>query len=226
MLPKSTSSTLRIGQKAAQTNYYADEQARRIGLPINLRVTINFALLGVRPEDATRLFQKLRSMRFAKWVARPRRGFGPAVAPAYYYGFENRRDGVAYYEVGPDLPHNTHVHWGVHVPQRRISGFGACLRGWVDELAGASDWPENAIKIDDLTFGRPATYTNKGAAEGIAIRYGVPPDKVCDQGVIIGRRSGTSRNIGPKRRRAADAAKGIDRRVNHATRSYKASAAL
>jgi hypothetical protein len=211
--------TLYVGQKAAQTNYYADMQAARIGLPINLRMTLNFSLLGVSPDVATSVFRRMRSTRFTKWVTRPRQGCGPAAAPTDYYGFENRRDNIAYLKIGPDLPHNVHVHWSAHVPLRRQGDFEAVLRGWVAEITKTEDWPENALKIEQLTFGKPATYINKGALPATAERYGVAKDKIREQGLIIGKRTGTSRNIGPARRRADDAKEGIDRRKNHTSRS-------
>lgn len=46
MVAESPNASLYVGLKAAQTNYYADMQASRLGLPINVRVTINFTLLG------------------------------------------------------------------------------------------------------------------------------------------------------------------------------------
>lgn len=204
--------TLYVGAKAAQTNYYADMHAARIGFRINVRVTINFTLLGVAPQDATFLFKKMRSSRFTKWVSRPRKGCGTAAPPTDYHGFENRRGDEVYRQIGPGLPHNIHTHWSMHIPNKRHNDFTAELHRWVDEMAGTRDWPANALKIEDLTFGQPAKYLNKGAKRDVALRYGATPDKICEQGMIIGRRTGTSRNIGPARRRAEDAALGIDRR--------------
>lgn len=212
MAPETPNATLYVGPKAAQTNYYADMQASRLGLRINVRVTINFSLLGVAPESATALFRKMRSSRFTKWVARPRKGCGPAAPPTDYHGFENKRGDEVYRQVGPDLPHNVHVHWSMHIPAGRRRDFESELYRWVNEMAGHGAWEAGVLKVEDLTFSQPAKYLNKGAKPHVARRYGANPEKISDQGLVIGRRTGTSRNIGPSRRRADDAAQGIDRR--------------
>lgn len=201
-----------VGAKAAQTNYYADMQAARIGLPINLRVTVNLSLLGINPADATRVFRKMRSSRFSPWIRRPRKGCGPAAVPTDYYGFENKRGDEVYKKIGPGLPHNVHAHWSLHVPPKRRRDFEFELHRWVNEIAGTKDWPENALRFEEITYWWPARYLNKGARPAIAARYGATLDTISEQGAIIGKRTGTSRNIGPARRRADDAAQGIDRR--------------
>lgn len=212
MAPEMANANFYVGPKAAQTNYYADMQAARLKLPINVRVTINFTLLGVEPEDATFVFRKMRSSRFAKWVSRPRKGCGPAAPPTDYHGFENRRGDEVYRQIGPGLPHNVHAHWSMHIPTKRRRDFEAELHRWVNEIAGHGGWPVLALKVEDLTFGQAAKYLNKGAKPPVARRYGANPEKIREQGMVIGRRTGTSRNIGPARRRADDAARGIDRR--------------
>jgi hypothetical protein len=212
MPAETTSASLFVGPKAAQTNYYADMQAARLGLPINVRVTINFSLLEISPEKATSIFRKMRSSRFAKWVSRPRRGCGPAAPATDYHGFENKRGEEVYRQIGPSLPHNVHVHWSMHIPTGRRKDFEGELYRWVNEMAGRKEWPALALEVEALTFGQPAKYLNKGARLHDARRYGANPDKIAEQGLIIGRRTGTSRNIGPARRRADDAARGIDRR--------------
>lgn len=212
MAPEMANANFYVGPKAAQTNYYADMQAARLKLPINVRVTINFTLLGVEPEDATFVFRKMRSSRFAKWVSRPRKGCGPAAPPTDYHGFENRRGDEVYRQIGPGLPHNVHAHWSMHIPTKRRRDFEAELQRWVNEMAGHGGWPVLALKVEDLTFGQAAKYLNKGAKPPVARRYGANPEKISEQGMVIGRRTGTSRNIGPARRRADDAARGIDRR--------------
>lgn len=201
-----------IGAKAAQTNYYADMQAARIGFPINFRVTINFRILDIPPEYAGRVFAKVCGQRFSKWVQRPKRGAGEAAPSTYHYAFENKRGDTAYLEIGDGLPHNVHVHWSMHVPAGRERDFEIVMHSWVDEIFNGQDWPTNALLIEPISYGKPARYLNKGAREDIATRYGANPDKVSAQGAIIGRRSGTSRNIGPTQRRIKDALDGIDRR--------------
>jgi len=205
--------TTLIGAKAAQTNYYADMQAKRIGLPVNFRVTINFNLLRIAPEDVCRVFAKVRNERFGKWVSRPRKGAGKSAPPTYHYGFENRVGKIVYLDVGEGLPHNIHVHWSMHIPLGRERAFEADMDAWINEIYGGSDWPANALMIEAITYGAPARYLNKGAREDIAQRYGALGE-IAAQGAVLGTRSGTSRNLGPTQRRRVDALKGIDRRRN------------
>jgi len=204
--------TTSIGIKAAQTNYYADEQARRIGLPVNFSVTINFKGLGIAPEDIEAVFAKIRNQRFAQWVRRPKKGTGKSAPPTYYYGFENKEGSVVHNDVGNGLPHNIHVHWSVHVPEGREREFTAEMRRWIDEACGAIDWQENSLMIQPVTHGNPARYLNKGARPDIAQRYAAL-GVISAQGAVLGVRSRTSRNLGPTQRRRVDAMKGIDRRM-------------
>lgn len=50
-----------IGAKAAQTNYYAEVQARRLGLPFTHMVTINYSLTKIDPRLAVAAFARLGS---------------------------------------------------------------------------------------------------------------------------------------------------------------------
>ncbi len=201
-----------IGYKAAQTLYYAEEQAERIGLPLNTSVTINLSLLGIQPRLAVATFGKFRNQRFSPWSRRPgSRLIARAAVPTYSYGFENSRDGVAFMD--PDGEHNVHVHWAVHVPPARSMEFGHQLHIWMVEMASGSDWPDNAYKIQKVDNpGKVASYPNKGAAMAVAKHFGVPEDKVAAQGVIVGKRTGTTRNIGPTARRETDRQFGITRK--------------
>jgi len=201
----------RVGRKAAQTLYYAEEQAERIGLPINTTTTINFAVLGISPREAGKVFQKLRNERFAPWC---RRGSHKRFQPTYTFGFENTRDGLVYSDPDGD-EHNTHVHWTLHIPPRLYERFEAVLYEWLGEIAGRKDWPDNALRVSPKTFDcKPANYPIKGASRAVAEQYGVKPEKITPQGVVIGKRTGTSTNLGPSARRALDKACGINRLRN------------
>lgn len=202
-----------VGFKAAQTLYYVERHAERIGLPLNTSVTLNLTLLGISPENATAVFSKLRSQRFAPWIRRAaKRKTAKATPAAYSYGFENARDGIAITTLSE--PQNVHVHWAVHVPPAYAHPFEGKLYGWVTELAGSPDWPANALKVNPvIRAGGVATYPNKGARPAVAERFGVPKDKVSPQGIIIGARTGTTRNLGPSSRRAEDRRLGIRRKA-------------
>lgn len=202
----------RVGPKAAQTLYYAEEQADRIGLPINISITLNMALLGVTPQTAAEVFQKLRNQRFSPWVRRDKR---QGCIPTYTYGFENSRDDVPFTD--PHGPHNIHVHWAVHVPHRRHVAFEGELHRWIDEIAGSKKWPSQALRIKPVTSpGSVCQYPIKGASQAVAEHYGVAKEQVKAQGIVMGKRTGTSTNLGPAARRALDKKMKINRLANMA----------
>lgn len=200
-----------VGFKAAQTLYYAERQAQRIDRDLTASITINLSLLGIAPKISAERFAFLRNQRFAPWTRRPPRGQGmPPIEPTYAYGFENSRNGVPFLNL--DGPHNVHVHWAVHIPPARWNDFEYHLRRWIDELAGTDTWAENALVLRKITRpGATASYPIKGASPSTAAHFGKGADHAY-QGVIYGRRTGTSRNIGPAARRNLDKQLGIKRK--------------
>lgn len=203
-----------VGQKGAQTLYYAEQQAERIGYPLNWSITINFSRLGIAPQDAGRAFAKVRSQRFAPWVRRPSKAAQVhAAPPTYSYGFENCRDRQA---LGiDDEDHNVHVHWAVHVPLQRQRHLEGMLHRWMTQIAAGPDWPTEALHLARITrTGGTSRYPTKGARPETAKHFGVPEDKIAPQGVIVGQRTGTSRNIGPSARIRLDRRLGVNRKAN------------
>lgn len=200
-----------IGQKAAQSVYYAiGEQAERIGHPLTHHVTINFSLTDIDPTEAVAVFTAIRRDRFDKWARRPRKGAGRAFVPAWAYVFENARDGIAFEEIGPGLEHNVHVHWAVHLPAERVHDFGHLMFQWLDEHC-ERPCEANAIKI--TTIGTPKglrRYVLTGTDQKWAKHFGARYEP---QGLIVGKRSGVSVNLGPSIRRAMDRARGIRRQA-------------
>ncbi|MDB5395276.1 MAG: hypothetical protein JWM91_2782 [Rhodospirillales bacterium] len=140
---------------------------------------------------------------------RPTKGCGPAVAPTCAFAFENVRDYVPYLTMEPGDPHNVHVHWAVHVPPARMFDFGNQVWNWVRLTAGEITGGAETIKITDI----PDLKALRGyfvKESKVAARFGGIHRP---QGIIIGRRSGTTRNIGPTARRNSDKARGIRRRI-------------
>ena len=202
--------SIAIGHKAAQTLYYARQQADYIDLGLNTLITINFGLTSIPPELAVTVFGRLRTNHFNKWCRRPRKGQGDPCDPTYCYYFENARDGQAFEEIGDGLPHNVHVHWEAHVPPKRQHDFRMLAREWLDFVAGDLS-AADALNIKPIFDGRGLrAYSLKGARKRVADHFGAGHRQE-DQGLIIGRRTGTSTNIGPSARRAADQARGIRR---------------
>lgn len=205
--PRSTA----IGHKAAQTLYYARQQAEHIGLDLNTLVTINFSGTSIPPEKAVEAFGRLRMNHFNKWCRRPAKGQGSPVEPTYRYYFENARDGIAFEEIADGLSHNVHVHWEACIPAKRLRKFRSLVVEWLDYIAG-DICAENSVDVRPIRDGRGLrAYSLKGANKRTADHFGAGY-KQADQGFIIGRRTGTSVNIGPTARREADKARGIWRR--------------
>lgn len=201
-----------VGQKAAQTNYYAEDQAARIGLPFTHMVTINYSGTVIDPHMVGEAFSRLRCFHFNKWATRPRQGSGEAFQPTYAYAFENTRDGVPYMTMEPGDPHNVHVHWAVHIPADRLHDFENRLWEWVTATTGGIIGGGETIDVTASDNGSMGGYLIKGASPAVVAMYGRGRAAEA-QGIIYGRRADTSRNIGPTKRRALDRELGIQRQM-------------
>lgn len=201
-----------IGFKGTQTLYYAQRQADNIGLPLNTLVTINFSLTTIAPWEAVPAFARWRKNHFGKWAKRPQKGHGQPFDPTYAYWFENKKDDEVYDEIGPGLPHNVHVQMYAHIPAERFFQFHGRAFEWLDFISDDLS-ADGAVQIDRVTFDNGVMkYGRKGAGKAAAERYGAA-DIRSPQGAIIGRRTGTSVNLGPTARRATDKRLGIVRRM-------------
>ena len=204
--------TTEIGFKGTQTLYYAQQQAERIGLPLTTLITMNFSHTVIAPWDATLAFGRWRTNHFCKWARRPQKGRGRSFEPTYAYWFENKRNPVVYEEIGEGLPHNVHVQMYAHVPAERIFDLRGRSYEWLDYIAGDVSAPD-AVKISWVkTDNGIMKYGRKGAGKAAAKRYGAAKIQ-SPQGKIIGRRTGTSVNIGPTARRETDKKFGIVRQM-------------
>lgn len=211
-----TTPSLHVGFKASQTHYYAEGQARRLGTPLTHYIVINFASTGVDPRQAVPAFSRLRRHDFNKWARRPTRRGGPAFVPTYAYTFENERDGVPFLTMEPGDPHNVHVNWSVHLPPERVHDFEHQIWEWVDARADGIAGGAETIHIQPITT-TLGGYLIKGAQPKALALYGRGQEPM-PQGLIIGRRSSTSQNLGPAARRAVDRKLGIKRRLPTAPR--------
>lgn len=201
-----------IGYKSAQSIYYASrEVATWIGQPLNTLITLKFDLTTVQAEHAVPIFGKIRMNRFNKWISRPQKGAGAPSKATYIYAFENVKDGKPLYEINENLPHNVHVHWYAHIPPNRHFDFENRLVGWLDSVTGEKS-AANAVRVQKIPEDRGVSrYLLKGTHPHVAERFGAK-NVHAPQGLIIGKRSGVSMNIGPKARKKMDFDKGIDRR--------------
>jgi len=194
--------THEIGRRGAQTLYYAAETAEKIGLPLNTWVTINFKETKADPKDATKIFAKIRQ-RFQKWATRSSKKRPKTFETAWAFAFENAANGKHFETLNQNDNHNIHVHWAVHIPASRRHEFENYFFDLVDKVSGGIINEKTAVKFDDTFRNQNLSYLNKGTKKQFIKTYG-RGRKAEPQGIILGRRSDVSRNIGPKVRRALD----------------------
>lgn len=196
-----------IGRKAAQTLYYAAQQADRIGLPLTVFVTINFALSECAVTECVDAFHRLRNQFFRKWLSRR---MEHAPQPTDAHCFENTSHGIPI-DTLDDERHNIHLHWAVHIPAALEHEFSLLLPVWLKNVT-AGDAASNAVDIRPITDPDGVLlYMRKGVNPTYARLYCY--GQISDQGIVYGRRSGTSRNLGPAARRRADGHLGIKRQL-------------
>jgi hypothetical protein len=202
-LIESSKTTIAIGQKAAQSLYYAFDHAARIGLPLDTHATINFALTKCDPSEAVAAFARLRLNLYNKWMKR--RGSTPTGA----FAFANARDDKPILTI--DEVQNVHVHWALYVQPRDKPLFESQLFAWLETVTGGIIDPERVIKITEPPKTALRRYLLKGVVEKWAGIYDATTDP---QGLIVGgRRTGTTANLRRSERIAADRAAGLRRRI-------------
>lgn len=177
-------SSRHINRVPAVNIHHATKYAQRQGLPLNRMVTVDFTELGVA-DRASRLFRQLLAQRFAPWLRRsaPVRAKS---APTYVWALESTAGTTA-------------AHWLVHIPSGATRAFVAKLATWLEALAGNRP-QERTIQVKrvyNLVGARH--YVLKGINPAWASHLGVRPS---DQGIVNGKRSGFSRNLGPAARKA------------------------
>jgi hypothetical protein len=176
--------TLSAAENAIQAVGYAD----LIGLPLNRHLTVSWehAQCVGRVQDVQGRFLE----RFCKWV----RYHG--VVGAYVWSIEN----------GAVLGYHSHIF--LHVPSCLLKPFMGKLPDWidgdVDQSGGTKTYKVTTIKYGCgvMRFNRLkgiTRYILKAANDDAAQLLGIiqQPDKA---GVVIGKRTGTSENIGRKAR--------------------------
>ena len=152
-------------------------------MPLNKMVTINLGQAGCEPKTAGRAFRKLLAERFAPWLRRTA-SKRVHVPPTYVWAIEAAGNQIA-------------AHWLVHVPPRLQRAFENKLGPWLTSLIGAQP-PASAVNVKtiyNLTGAR--RYILKGIDPSWAAHLKVRP---VEQGTVVGKRSGFSKNLGPAAR--------------------------
>jgi len=194
--------THEIGRRAAQTLYYAAETAEKIGLPLNMWVTITFKETKADPRKATKTFAKIRQL-FQKWATRSSKKRPETFNTSWAFAFENVANGKHFETLNEGDDHNVHVHWAVHVPPHRHYDFKNFIFDLVSKVTGGILNADTAIKFDNERQIPNLSYLSKGTRKAFIKNYGRGREAE-PQGIILGRRSDVSRNIGPKVRKELD----------------------
>lgn len=175
-----------IGRHPAVNIHHARRQAERDGVGFNWMVTINFGLSGIAPESASLVLQKLLAQRFAPWLRRSAANDNK-LKPTYVWSLEAPYGSVS-------------AHVLMYLPPSLAKLFRDRLKNWIEGLVG-SVLPSRALDIRRVYNRVGATrYILKGIKPEWGRHLAVNP---IQQGEIIGKRSGFSRNLGPTARRRA-----------------------
>jgi hypothetical protein len=168
-----------INRTPAVNIHHATRYADRAGLSLNAFVTINFTDIDAG-ESASLAFRKLLNQRFAPWLRRT--AFSSRVlAPTYVWSIENTRGTIA-------------AHWLVHLPADVRAVFLERLPRWLEGITGSTPLSSTIQMKPIYSIIGLRRYILKGVNPVWATRLGVLSS---DQGIVNGRRSGFSRNLGP-----------------------------
>ena len=174
---------IRDRRKPAANLHHATRVAERIGKPLNQFVTINYSLTMCPPREASAAFRRLLASWYARWLRRHRKLKGRC-PPTHVWAFEAAGEQVA-------------VHWAVHIPRGLVREFRRSLPQWIASTVG-EPVPHDTVKhrpIYNVTGLK--RYVLKGMDPHFAPKWKIRP---VPQGLIIGKRSGFSRNLGPTAR--------------------------
>lgn len=185
-----------IDQRQAENFCLAINWATAIGRPLNRFVTINFAHTDCPPDLVSAAFERLRDNHFSPWlyylsIHRPNLGH-----PTHVWVIESAR-GMAH--ALPASNHMVHVHWLLHLPLGLDTEFVIRLPNWLATVVPGPHFdPVNAIDVKNVyDLPRLQRYMLKGLDPRCAPVFGV---KARSQGIIVGKRCGVSRSLGPAAR--------------------------
>lgn len=197
-------SSASLSLKQATGIIEAAQFAAAIGLPFNRHVTIHWERAGIadnRAAAATGYFLKLGSDRLAKLVCKvvKKTGENRTALPRLAWAWVREND------AGGEGPKGSHVHILLHVPAE-LTWSGWRVRRWLERITGHR-YRAGVIKtarIGGSLGAAPAAYEAnlaavvgyvlKGASGDVQRALGL--DRIEAGGRIIGKRAGTSQNIG------------------------------
>jgi len=173
--------THHINRRPAVNIHHATRFSETIGLPLNLFVTINFTCAGCPPERSVELLRKMIAQRFAPWLRRTAQT-KVEVAPTYVWCMEAAGGQQA-------------AHVLLHIPDDLRSTLKGRVEQWLRGLLGVDELDPATLKIMPIyNLIGVRRYLLKGVDPAWAKHLGV---QAMEQGVVIGKRSAFSRNLGP-----------------------------
>ncbi len=185
--------TTHLGYAQIAGGFHATRYATSRNRPMTHMVTINFSRLSIEEEAAGAVFSALRARVSRAWryAAKADRGLGSF---DYFHVHEN-----------PD--NRSNVHWAVHLPTGYENWFERLIRDRLGKLSGGPCVSDEVRLTPVTTPGGMAKYMMKGANPSFAKHFHLT-DWIADQGLVIGRRFGTSRSLGRSARKANWSRKG------------------
>lgn len=193
-----------IGKKGSQTLYYAAEVARRKGLPLNYCITINFKETDIALLEINSVFLEFKRQ-FTRWLKSSSK-YKKSIEPTFAWVFENHIRGKGFHSLDKD--HNIHVHLAMYIPKGYKDEVIAKVVSILKKLTIIND---RTVHLGDTLRNPSLSYLIKGCHPNYIDIYGRGQEAI-DQGIIPGdRRSGTTRNIGSKARKAMDVKLNIKR---------------
>ncbi len=175
--------THHINRRPAVNIHHATRMSLRVGLPLNKMVTINLGLAGFEPNEAGHAFRKLLTQRFAPWLRRAAPNIRN-VPPTYVWTMEAAGGQLA-------------VHWLVHVPTGLQRAFRRKVAEWLHSLVGVTP-SASAVDVRPIyNLIGARRYILKGIDPAWASHLKI---NQVDQGRVVGKRSGFSKNLGPAAR--------------------------
>lgn len=188
-----SSPTSFIKRKAGASFLHSARTAAAIGRPLNTHVTLSLWLMNIGHDTASAVFRALRERHFQRWSR---------YAPR---GQQSVRNGPPTYAWVVEAPQGrAHVHWMIHISPGNEERFSAALTNWVAKRTSATPIPATAIDIKPITHAEGLKlYLAKGLDPYLARLWRIRPEEA---GIVMGRRCGTSRNLGPAEWRPRKAA--------------------
>jgi hypothetical protein len=173
-----------INRRPAVNIHHATRYSERIGLPLNRFITINFSLAGCSPQQAVPLLQKMITQRFAPWLRRTA-STAVEIPPTYVWCMEASGGTLA-------------AHIVLHMPDALMAEFERRLRRWLCGLFGTDRLEPSVLQIQRVpNLIGLKRYILKGVDPAWGAHLAVNP---VPQGLVIGKRSGFSKNLGPAAR--------------------------